>query len=530
VTTVKRLAFLGVGSAIILGFGVMGAAPAFADNGPHVSTSSDMTVDRCAGCHRAHTAKDAYLLKASETTLCETCHNGTGANTDVVDGVAMTAQGGNTALRAGGFQYAILDGASGVKGASISAGTSAGTTSAHNIGETGTAWGGGASGTDGTAITLECGSCHDPHGNGNYRILRPVPADAAGLTLGGAVGITSITPAGYWINSEGRYRYYYDVVTTAPHGFKVDDSVTFYDTGTALDGATTSGMIGAGVSLWTGDPAQPNWHKKATITSTSFTIYSGTALNVSASTGRVAYALSNGIAEVTVPTPGTAKYWTWNLHGLVTGQTVTVKGTTGFDQTGVITVVDKTSFTMATSATTAWYGNAQIVGIPDVASAGSKIYTTGNYWQPDDHNYTGTTLTGTLSATNTAANKGPTAFISNISQWCAQCHTRLFAGNGAWENVTSDPKFTVMHRSQSGKEGSPNCVTCHVAHGTSANMLGKDKSGNYYDSDPTHRWSSNVGTEFALSNVAGANGGSGAGDSFLLRVNNRGTCNMCHGL
>ena len=52
----------------------MGAAPAYADNGPHVSTATnaattgvhitDAGQGRCASCHRAHTARAAFLLNA----------------------------------------------------------------------------------------------------------------------------------------------------------------------------------------------------------------------------------------------------------------------------------------------------------------------------------------------------------------------------------------------------------------------------------------------------------------------------------
>ena len=31
----------------------------------------------------------------------------------------------------------------------------------------------------GPAVELECGTCHNPHGNGQYRILNPIPEPAA---------------------------------------------------------------------------------------------------------------------------------------------------------------------------------------------------------------------------------------------------------------------------------------------------------------------------------------------------------------
>jgi hypothetical protein len=49
----------------------------------------------------------------------------------------------------------------------------------------GIAWGNGQISTTpnaGTAVSITCGTCHNPHGNGLYRILRPIPT-ATGLTV-----------------------------------------------------------------------------------------------------------------------------------------------------------------------------------------------------------------------------------------------------------------------------------------------------------------------------------------------------------
>ena len=110
--------------------------------------------------------------------------------------------GTSQALRGGGFAYALIDGVATKTMGAVdpvtgieqtlrtrpSGGLPGPTTSRHQIdGVTpGTMWGNGAiSDTVGapldagkTGVTLECGSCHDPHGNGNYRILRPIPVDS----------------------------------------------------------------------------------------------------------------------------------------------------------------------------------------------------------------------------------------------------------------------------------------------------------------------------------------------------------------
>ncbi len=167
---------------------VLAAAPAAADNGPHVaavnSGSSTLTADSCAGCHRAHAALGPNIIRASsETALCLTCHGSpaAGATTNVIDGVdAATGHG----LRGGGFVNARMDtawdGAAALRPAS-SAHLSDGTTVA-------TLWGSGAigSGAGQAGFTLACTSCHNPHGNGSYRILRPIPTGApasAGISV-----------------------------------------------------------------------------------------------------------------------------------------------------------------------------------------------------------------------------------------------------------------------------------------------------------------------------------------------------------
>ena len=198
----KKFLFLGIGTALMFTMG--GVGPAQADNGKHISTAQGAGVTgglvnnaggRCAGCHRAHTAKAEYLLKVAQPQLCYSCHaDGGGASTNVVSGVVMNTA---KALRGGGFEKALIGSALATKDTGavdpvtgriatsnqtipvLAAGVT--TTSKHLIdGVTaGTAYGNGtdASGA-GKSLTLECGSCHDPHGNGNYRVLRPIPVDS----------------------------------------------------------------------------------------------------------------------------------------------------------------------------------------------------------------------------------------------------------------------------------------------------------------------------------------------------------------
>ncbi len=207
----------------------LAAFPVLADGGPHVAGSnnglSSLTADSCAGCHRTHTAQGAKLLKtATEEELCFTCHgaSSTGATTDVQSGIQYGLATGERdtgviagALRAGGFVDARIDSANPsrisypflaptefrtsfsmlvpalVDGAPVTSAhldvDGAGGVVARDV-----VWGNGAidSGAGPTA-TISCGTCHNPHGNGQYRILNPRPeADGADFVRVGEPGAT----------------------------------------------------------------------------------------------------------------------------------------------------------------------------------------------------------------------------------------------------------------------------------------------------------------------------------------------------
>ena len=216
----RRLALFIIGCVLSL---LAGAVPALADNGPHMK-GAGLVPDTCAACHRAHTAQAPYLLKESQEALCFTCHgsSGTGSNEDVADGVGYS--GANRAtkvggLRGGGFKYALLEtntvsptyNAEGrLESANIGVlSEPKAVNSAHTTNESPqTAWGNGpisATANYGKTVKLTCGSCHDPHGNGNYRILRPIPTESGATGPTGYTGVTIAdtatkvyTTANYW--------------------------------------------------------------------------------------------------------------------------------------------------------------------------------------------------------------------------------------------------------------------------------------------------------------------------------------------
>lgn len=219
---------------------ILAAVPVLADGGPHVASinsgASGLSADGCAGCHRAHRAQGEFLLVAdSGTALCLTCHGATGlgSSVDVETGLqyVLGSNGTRTGtwlgfLRGGGFVSARIGSGEAVR-LSYQSGTdvrqlakvpvrTAGSqpvTSAHlpNVGGVvgaaeGVAWGNGpnsATAFAGPAVDLECGTCHNPHGNGQYRILNPIPDPAAAGTdvfVPAATGVTvtdaALPPAG----------------------------------------------------------------------------------------------------------------------------------------------------------------------------------------------------------------------------------------------------------------------------------------------------------------------------------------------
>ena len=115
---------------------------------------------------------------------------------------------------------------------------------------------------------------------------------------------------------------------------------------------------------------------------------------------------------------------------------------------------------------------------------------------------------------------------NNIAHWCAQCHDRYLAYSGSGHTYSGDPIFAYRHISVGSGCGCHNmhggppptgnpeyrhdkisCFTCHVAHGSSATMA------EYSGTIPWPNGSLSPG---------------GDARSALLRVNNRGVCQLCH--
>ena len=113
----------------------------------------------------------------------------------------------------------------------------------------------------------------------------------------------------------------------------------------------------------------------------------------------------------------------------------------------------------------------------NVADQATKLYTVAD----PTNNYYGQPYTG---------------YTVSMSAWCAQCHTRYLAPTGSGSTNSGDAVF--MYRHVSNGDLGMACTSCHVSHGTSA------------------------------ASTALASSASLAGDSAMLRLDNRGVCQACH--
>jgi predicted CXXCH cytochrome family protein len=428
---VRRLMFMIVAGALWL---LLLAIPAAADGGPHIKGQFSNTPAECAGCHRAHSASAAYLTKQPMPDLCYACHGtgATGSVLDVQDGAAFSSGQAHVAgapagqfagaLRAGGFEYALINTADSVAGGRLThiGATTAGvsTSSAHSVdGSPVTEWGQGPiSGTvnTGTTVNLTCGSCHDPHGNGQYRILKPTPDGGSGTVYINDVASKLYTTSDY--GQAGTYN------SNDSLALNADGSSINYlasGAGTTLAGATRA------VGSWEGTFAETSSQWCATC-HTRYMGYRGSAgqlPSTAAGTGDAVYAYKHATRNLVDPNnPGAA------TTGLITAVN------TGGTVSGTGTVAD-----------------------PYVANSGTLLpgavlgcYASGAAG-PDQIIYRGVAvLVGTSSSGANDCTYYGTGTASNRSGLAGSSTGRL-------------DTTTIS-------SGAPRCITCHLTHGSPALM------------------------------------------------------------
>jgi predicted CXXCH cytochrome family protein len=523
------------------------AIPALADGGPHLTSvnsgTSTLTADSCAGCHRAHTAQSEFLLAAaSEELLCLSCHGnaGTLATVNVEIGVQYVPAAGGTrtgtvlgALRNGGFLQARIDSSdpsrlSYIRGYEDSPfntifaisqkpkvgvlGTSLDVNSAHidlnggagdGIADTGTVWGKGSTGLGTPLVELTCVECHNPHGNGNYRILRPVPGVEA-------------DPLGQPepIDVKATYANADTIVTDGQHGLVVNDLVTLTGVGGLTDGdyyvvTVTNGFtVKVGTVIGTALTTLTDTTDTGTVTrpevpiadvdpdpdgDDTFPTKNYTVLQTKGSQGvdstYLLYArdvlaardvLPGGVDEDqpavsidnAVTASGTTYLQTTGVpHGLAVGDLVTITGTPGGVSAGTYTVGAVSSagvvydrFTLVGQTITAGATTGTVArnGIPgDYTATGGDYFRRLVPWDASINNPNCSNII--FSSTNSAycgtANDAPNgrpgtitsgpstlvgqqAFLDQMSTWCSQCHTRYYSASN--ENVAGDPPITAL--------------------------------------------------------------------------------------
>jgi predicted CXXCH cytochrome family protein len=484
--------------AVVLGLLLVAAFTtlALADNGPHGKFNG--STEACASCHRAHSAAsdDGYLLVAQDVYgLCTSCHDGTGAITNVLDGYyEATTAGSHTAkawkaslptnqgedglgLFGGGFVNArmLTDyGNTATQTASTNSGVNANTsttawavlntfdpnqtapvsrpvTSSHVVtGGAGTVWGSGATVAGGTlanhwnagTLTLECTSCHDPHGSAgkqgglttgvpipSYRLLRFTPEGSGGFE------------AATYVVANGFAQLYWDRPSTV--GVSVPDVATKWytpNTDYALDPSVAA--------------------------------YRGVNTNAGGTGNEMFVALIAGLGDYG------GKYYAYRRPAATS------------------------------SASTAGSGGRPIScpnGAPGVGVPTSPT-------------------TPCAAATGTAFNNLPAQDV--LGFWCATCHDRYLAPGGSngvpsagahggsRDTDSNDPGYHFRHRAQGVTgtvttagvvtlgaytgTGQYTCLSCHNAHGTAAQTTALSSSATY------------------------------AGDSALLKADNRAICTRCH--
>lgn len=521
----KRIAVVLLVAALAL---LLVPVAAFANFGIHGGYVAD--TDACAGCHRAHTATSMISWYGGGTTpkgnallvgpptdqlyiFCYVCHSegAPGASTDVESGTFDASVPGqvtesqiNGSLNGGGFS--TYHGGNPV-------------TSVHAYdGSSWVAWGEG-DGSDGltTQIKMDCGSCHDPHGSSNYRILRdyvnghdvggylgnfasdpdpdPVPwvvSNEVGFPAAGSTDPLLGTPAPTWgFRLHRQYTSYIPNYTTARYARGINPVTDVFDNAKGMSGWCTA--------------CHENY--MAAVSVTPKTDGDGAVTNINTDADWTANRNAVVVAIVQQPV-GAAD------------TTIYVDDTSNFPASGYIQIGSEViQYTSKTG--TAFTGCVRGVNNTPASahSIGDAVYVA----------YDAGDGLGHVARHRHPMNRPMSAFLGPRA---LTYDPFVFAANYPGGATFVDLPLDHDPTTESGPYASGaqtyddddwiECLTCHRAHGTDAVMTGYANAG----------WGQALFPGgFGQWNVPDPNVQTGvepAHDSALLRADNRGVCERCH--
>lgn len=501
----KKLAFLLV---LVVAFAMM-AGSVLAAETPHGPFDDNSAV--CAACHRAHTSSAEYLLATPKvTSLCIGCHDGTGADTNVVDGIYVVNGSEydkdnpvpTLASPPNGYNHGTWGAAASplMGGGFLKILNTTNTTSKH-MNPTGGAgavtfgvqFGEGAA--PGVAKTyLDCVDCHMPHRSTNYRMLRVKPTGSAynNLKVPDAASVTSDNTVVSATNATETDSY------TAGHtGRKyTEDSGMFNYTIDNVDIApsTTEGND-EGISKWCGFGCHEFYYRSAVRTN------NGAGGGVGVASPQMQIRVTTSVALGSQPTV------TLNVNAtsaITEGATyVWVGGYKFLVQTKTATSIT-TDTVIPGHAAGFWTGADILAGQPvSIEGKGMEVYYDLNADSVADTNF--------MHAVDVDLNYTPRNGSSNNQTLAANLHgTGGIPGNqvaGGKDRLPVADTGATVGAYDNGDMLT--CLTCHRAHGTEVAMSG--------DAAIPARTIS--GKAFPAGN-----------NSMLLRLGNRGVCQQCHNM
>jgi len=472
--TVLALALL-----LVMGYTVM------ADNGPHGSFTA--TTDACASCHRAHSAQygNNGLLITNPEALCLSCHDGSNASTNVEDGVynsgatfpANNNEGVNGAsLFGGGFVNTLM--ATAWSGAAPFDGTfNAGTrpiTSNHTLGVSGIVYGSGGINSTQDLMTMECTSCHDPHGNSGY-VMTPDAATGtwtAGTTRAATYRLLRFQPQGS--NS-----------FSAP-------ATSNWSGGAFPTSGTTSG--------WTVPDNFANngteWYTLGTVWRFAVGDYNA---NNATNVYNVTAADTGGAARNYMPAATSVAYFCAQCHDRYFANTRLRNGADmslrcGFDSNSN-GVPGTAAFARVGTANLPVTATALGTGCVEQSTTIGSTAVTYQFYQAD----------GVTSAGSVTYAPGATLMVWGDEAPTGDAVHAFMHSSGDVLRASADGSFVPSNLAAMNNPTSVGrtCVACHVSHGTSATMT-------------------------ALASAANQTTVTAVNDSNLLRMDNRSLCLRCH--